>query len=83
MQIVDLPEHLYADAVGLWHEVGLTRPWNDPDADLKRAMVGPTSTVLAALDDDGRCQARRWSAGVRRARWVPPELVGQRPRRDR
>jgi ribosomal protein S18 acetylase RimI-like enzyme len=53
MEIVDLPEHLYADAVALWHEVGLTRPWNDPDADLQRAMLGPTSTVLAALDDSG------------------------------
>ena len=53
MEIVDLPEHLYADAVALWHEVGLTRPWNDPDADLRRAMEGATSTVLAALDADG------------------------------
>lgn len=40
------------DAVALWHESGLTRPWNDPHADLARAMAGPTSTVLAALDDD-------------------------------
>ena len=53
MEIVDLPEHLYADAVALWHEVGLTRPWNDPDADLRRAMDGATSTVLAALDEGG------------------------------
>lgn len=29
---------------------GLTRPWNDPDADLARALAGPASTVLAALD---------------------------------
>ena len=33
-------------AVDLWHLVGLTRPWNDPYADLARAMTGPSSTVL-------------------------------------
>jgi hypothetical protein len=38
------------DAVTLWHEVGLTRPWNDPVADLERALSGPASTVLAATD---------------------------------
>ncbi|MBI1376121.1 MAG: GNAT family acetyltransferase [Frankiales bacterium] len=53
MRIVDLPDHLHAQAVGLWHETGLTRPWNDPDADLRRALDGPTSTVLAALDASG------------------------------
>jgi ribosomal protein S18 acetylase RimI-like enzyme len=42
---------LYGAAVALWHETGLTRPWNDPDADLRRAVEGPSSTVLAALDD--------------------------------
>lgn len=38
--------------VALWREVGLTRPWNDPLADLIRAVAGPASTVLAARDDD-------------------------------
>ena len=33
--------------MALWHEVGLTRPWNDPMADLRRAAAGPSSTVLA------------------------------------
>ena len=47
-----LPEHLYAAAVALWQQTGLTRPWNDADADLRRAMAGPGSTVLAAVDDD-------------------------------
>jgi ribosomal protein S18 acetylase RimI-like enzyme len=54
MRIADLPDELAADAVALWHETGLTRPWNDPDADLRRALIGPASTVLAALDDDGQ-----------------------------
>ena len=51
MRIQDLPESLGAQAVGLWHETGLTRPWNDPVADLTRAIDGPASTVLAALDE--------------------------------
>ncbi len=38
-----------ADAViALWHDVALTRPWNDPVADFRRALSGPTSTVLGA-----------------------------------
>lgn len=44
---------MFAEAVSLWHDTGLTRPWNDPDADLRRAMAGSTSTVLAARDDAG------------------------------
>lgn len=54
MEIVELPEQLRAAAVDLWHEVGLTRPWNDPVADLARALAGPASTVLAACDGDTR-----------------------------
>lgn len=49
-----LPPALFDDAVALWHDCGLTRPWNDPEADLRRAMGGPASTVLAACDDAGR-----------------------------
>lgn len=48
--IGELSPELYGEAVALWGEVGLTRPWNDPDADLERAMTGPSSTVLAAVD---------------------------------
>lgn len=36
--------------VALWETCGLTRPWNDPWTDLKRALDGPSSTVLVALD---------------------------------
>ena len=52
MEIVDLPPALAADAVALWRDAGLTRPWNDPVADLERAVDGPASTVLAAVDGD-------------------------------
>lgn len=53
MRVQPLPVDLAADAVRLWHACGLTRPWNDPDADLTRALTGPSSTVLAAMDDEG------------------------------
>lgn len=52
MQIEPLPPHLYAAAVALWHDAGLTRPWNDPSGDLRRAMASSSSTVLAYADED-------------------------------
>ncbi len=52
MRIINLPLERAADAVSLWQDSGLTRPWNDARADLTRALTGPSSTVLAAVDDD-------------------------------
>jgi ribosomal protein S18 acetylase RimI-like enzyme len=52
MPIAPLPATMRDAAVELWHAAGLTRPWNDPLADLRRALDGPSSTVLAALDGD-------------------------------
>jgi len=41
------------DAVtALWEEAGLTRAWNPPATDLRRALDGPMSTVLGAFLDD-------------------------------
>lgn len=37
------------DAVALWQECDLTRPWNDPVADAKRALSGATSTIIGAF----------------------------------
>jgi ribosomal protein S18 acetylase RimI-like enzyme len=51
VDITDLPVDRADEAVALWHETGLTRPWNDPHADLIRAVGAPCSTVLAAVDD--------------------------------
>lgn len=51
MHITDLPVDRADEAVSLWHESGLTRPWNDPHADLTRATDSPCSTVLAAVED--------------------------------
>lgn len=45
MEIAPLSEELVAEAVSLWDEVGLTRPWNDPDADCRRALQGPDSAA--------------------------------------
>ena len=47
--ITALPEELVDAAVELWHQTGLTRPWNDPHEDCRRALTGSESTVLAAL----------------------------------
>lgn len=54
MLIRELPAELRREAVGLWERTGLTRPWNDPHADLQRALQGTASTVLAACDERGR-----------------------------
>ncbi|MEH3038444.1 MAG: GNAT family acetyltransferase [Sphingomonas paucimobilis] len=41
-----------AAVVALWHACGLTRPWNDPEADFARALGGAGSTILVARDGD-------------------------------
>jgi ribosomal protein S18 acetylase RimI-like enzyme len=50
VEIGPLPETLGSDAVTLWHACGLTRPWNDAAADLRRALRGPDSAVLACVE---------------------------------
>ncbi len=51
MLIEQLPSSKVAAAVALWHDAGLTRPWNDPLEDLRRALADPASTVLAGTED--------------------------------
>ncbi|RYY29283.1 MAG: GNAT family acetyltransferase [Sphingomonadales bacterium] len=34
--------------VALWRDCGLTRPWNDPEADFMAALATGTSTLLVA-----------------------------------
>jgi ribosomal protein S18 acetylase RimI-like enzyme len=46
-----LAEEQIGDAIALWSESGLTRPWNDPDSDLRRALAGPASTVLVGVEE--------------------------------
>ena len=38
--------------VALWERCGLTRPWNDPAADIALARRGPNSTILLGREDD-------------------------------
>ena len=37
--------------IALWHACQLTRPWNDPERDLRFALKGPASTVLVGKVD--------------------------------
>lgn len=51
MVIDRLPDHFYDDVIALWQATDLTRPWNDPIDDLRRALHSPSSTVLAAVGE--------------------------------
>jgi GNAT superfamily N-acetyltransferase len=89
VKIEPLTQPLIDDAVRLWEETGLTRPWNDPRADARRALAGPASTILAATEGDaligtamvGHDGHRGWLyylavAQDRRLRGVGRALVG-------
>ena len=39
-----------ADVIALWQRCSLTRPWNDPAADIALARKGPNATVLVGRD---------------------------------
>jgi ribosomal protein S18 acetylase RimI-like enzyme len=41
-----------AAVVALWERCGLTRPWNDPHADIALALRGPNSTILIGREAD-------------------------------
>ena len=56
-------------AVQLWETCGLTRPWNDPHADARRAVEGPASAILAAFRDNNLCATAMVGADGHRA-WV-------------
>jgi hypothetical protein len=53
VEIGELCETEIEAAVALWSEAGLLRPWNDPRADIRLALAGPSSAMIAA-----RAQAR-------------------------
>jgi ribosomal protein S18 acetylase RimI-like enzyme len=52
MHIESLTPSEFDAAVALWQDAGLTRPWNDPHDDLRRAIAGPSSTILAGREGD-------------------------------
>lgn len=56
-----LREYAPADedaVVALWHETGLTRPWNDPRADIRRKLTVQPELFLVAVEqpDDGTAE---------------------------
>jgi ribosomal protein S18 acetylase RimI-like enzyme len=52
MKIIALEPRWSDDVVALWALVGLTRPWNDPHADIQRAVDGPASDILLGVHDE-------------------------------
>jgi ribosomal protein S18 acetylase RimI-like enzyme len=51
MKVEELTANDVRAVTALWEEAGLTRSWNDPESDYKRAMEGVTSTVLGLKGD--------------------------------
>ncbi len=51
MKVEELTSKHREEAIALWREVGLTRPWNDPAQDFDRALNGPTSAVLGLVEE--------------------------------
>lgn len=41
------------EVIALWQACGLTRPWNDPEADFRRASEGASSAILVLRDAHG------------------------------
>ena len=52
LAIADIRDADVAAVIALWQACGLTRPWNDPAADIALARRGPHSTVLIGRDDN-------------------------------
>jgi ribosomal protein S18 acetylase RimI-like enzyme len=40
--------------IELWHECDLTRPWNNPHADIDFCVASPNSCLLVMENDEGR-----------------------------
>jgi len=52
MKVVELSSDDVSAVTSLWKEVGLTREWNDPEADFTRALDSPSATVLGLRAND-------------------------------
>ena len=46
LAIADIADADVAAVIALWQACGLTRPWNDPAADIALARREPNSTIL-------------------------------------
>jgi ribosomal protein S18 acetylase RimI-like enzyme len=69
LAIRDLKPEEVADAIQLWEGCGLTRPWNDPELDARRALEGPSSTILAGFLEGSLAATAMVGADGHRA-WV-------------
>ncbi len=52
MDIREIEDAEIEPVIALWRRCGLTRPWNDPQADIVLARSGATSSVLVARQDN-------------------------------
>jgi ribosomal protein S18 acetylase RimI-like enzyme len=52
LSIAPIEDGDVATVVALWQRCELTRPWNDPGADIALARRGPNSTILIGRDGD-------------------------------
>ena len=52
LAIADIADADVAAVIALWQACGLTRPWNDPAADIALARRRPNSTILIGRDGD-------------------------------
>ena len=56
MDIRAMREADRAALIELWHDCGLTRPWNDPDRDVDLAIGAADATILVG-EEEGRLVA--------------------------
>ncbi len=52
LSIATIADGDIASVVALWQRCGLTRPWNDPAADIALARKGDNATVLLGFDGE-------------------------------
>jgi ribosomal protein S18 acetylase RimI-like enzyme len=50
LSIAPIADDQVEAVAALWERCGLTRPWNDPRADIALARRGPASTILVGRD---------------------------------
>ena len=50
LSIAPITDTDVAHVIALWQRCGLTRPWNDPAADIALARRGPNATILIGRD---------------------------------
>ena len=52
LAITEIEDADVSAVVSLWERCALTRPWNDPVADIALARKGPNSTILLGREND-------------------------------